>query len=173
MRSKELLPVTRDIFAVCFGLWQQCSKDSLHLEHSCHNSSQTFGKKSLIVCQVIIPYSSSQSFVRPYMNANANKSQEYLSDNEILLLLALKKKGGKGERYRVLNEIGKGAFKKLLTNTDLEELKSGNRARYEANLSWASDRLKKKGYLRRDSPRGLWEITDEGTKKLLETFQQK
>lgn len=107
------------------------------------------------------------------MNANANKSQEYLSDNEILLLLALKKKGGKGERYRVLNEIGKGAFKKLLTNTDLEELKSGNRARYEANLSWASDRLKKKGYLRRDSPRGLWEITDEGTKKLLETFQQK
>ena len=39
----------RDIFAVCFGLWQQFSKDSLYLENSYHKSSQTFGEKSLIV----------------------------------------------------------------------------------------------------------------------------
>jgi hypothetical protein len=39
----------RDIFAVCFGLRQKCSKDSLHLEHFCRKASQTFGEKSLIV----------------------------------------------------------------------------------------------------------------------------
>ena len=27
----------------------ECSKDSLYLEHFCHKSSQTFGKKFLIV----------------------------------------------------------------------------------------------------------------------------
>ncbi len=96
---------------------------------------------------------------------SAEKSQEQLSDDEILLLLVLKKLGGEGERYRVLNEIGKGALKVLLPSSDLEELKSGNRSRYEANLSWASDHLKKKGYLR-SSRRGFWKITDEGREQL-------
>ena len=69
--SKEILPSTRNIFAVCFGLWQQCSKDSLHLEHSYHKSLQTFGKKFLIVCQIIFPCSwpivlSSCSIVTPH-----------------------------------------------------------------------------------------------------------
>jgi len=36
----------RDIFAVCFGLQQKCSKVSLYLEHFCCKSSQTFGEKS-------------------------------------------------------------------------------------------------------------------------------
>ncbi|MBI5024147.1 MAG: winged helix-turn-helix domain-containing protein [Candidatus Omnitrophica bacterium] len=107
---------------------------------------------------------------------SAEKSQEQLSDDENIILLTLVKLGGKGERYRILNEIGKGDIKVLLPANYLEELKSGNRTRYEANVSWASDRLKKKGYLRRDSPRGLWEITDEGRKKLkdwLEMILQK
>ena len=74
---------------------------------------------------------------------SAEKNQEQLSNDEIIVLLTLRKLGGKGERYKVLNEIGKGAFKVLLPNSDLEELESGNRTRYEANVSWASDRLKK------------------------------
>lgn len=102
---------------------------------------------------------------------SSEKNQEYLSDDEILILLALTKLGGKGERYRVLNEIGKGGLKVLLSDSALKELKSGHRARYEADVSWASDHLKKKGYLRRDSPRGFWEITDEGTKKLKELLE--
>ena len=109
-------------------------------------------------------------------NPMSEKRREQLSDYEIIILLTLKKLGGKGERYRVLNEIGKGTLKVLLPDSALEELKSGNRARYEANVSWASDHLKKKGYLRRDSPHGLWEITDAGTEKLkelLETLRQK
>ena len=39
----------RDISAVCFGLQQFFSKDSLHLEKNYCKPSQTFGGKSLIV----------------------------------------------------------------------------------------------------------------------------
>ncbi len=101
---------------------------------------------------------------------SVEKNQKKSPADEILLLLVLKKLGGKGARDRILNEIGKGAFKVLLSNSDLEELKSGNRARYEANISWASDHLKKKGYLR-SSGHGVWEITGEGTKKLKEWIE--
>ena len=41
----------RDILAVCFGLQQFFSKDSLHLEKNCCKASQTFGQKSLIVAK--------------------------------------------------------------------------------------------------------------------------
>ena len=95
---------------------------------------------------------------------------------KLLILKVLEDSGGKAERYRVLNEICKGALKVLLTNSDLEELKSGNRTRCEAFVSWASGHLKKEGYLRKDSPRGLWEITDKGReqlKKWLEMIRQK
>ena len=39
----------RDILAVCFGLRQFFSKDSLHLEKNYRKASQTFGQKSLNV----------------------------------------------------------------------------------------------------------------------------
>jgi len=39
----------RIIFAVCYGLQQKCSKDSLYLEHFCCKTLQTFGEKILIV----------------------------------------------------------------------------------------------------------------------------
>jgi len=39
----------RDIWAVCFGLQQFFSKDSLYLEKNYYKSSQTFGPKSLNV----------------------------------------------------------------------------------------------------------------------------
>lgn len=39
----------RDIFAVCFGLQQFFSKDSLYLEKNYCKTSQTFGEKSLNV----------------------------------------------------------------------------------------------------------------------------
>ncbi len=94
-----------------------------------------------------------------------------LNKDEIITLLALIKLGGKAERYRILNEIGKGDLKTLLSVKDLEELESGNRDRYEANVSYASDHLKKKGYLRH--PRyGVWEITDGGRKAIKEWFER-
>jgi len=55
--SKGLLLSTRNIFAVCFGLQQKCSKVSLYLEHFCCKPSQTFGEKFLNVWKVIIPCS--------------------------------------------------------------------------------------------------------------------
>jgi hypothetical protein len=39
----------RNIFAVCFGLQQFFSKDSLYLEKNYCKALQTFGKKFLIV----------------------------------------------------------------------------------------------------------------------------
>jgi len=43
---------TRDISAVCYGLQQFCSKDSLHLEQNYCKSLQTFAGKSLIMLKI-------------------------------------------------------------------------------------------------------------------------
>jgi 2-C-methyl-D-erythritol 4-phosphate cytidylyltransferase len=76
----------RDIFAVCFGLWQQCSKDSLHLEHSCHKSSQTFGKKSLNV-----------SYTTPFNHIRSNMCSEMeRMKTEVIVVAA-----GAGKRLNV------------------------------------------------------------------------
>lgn len=61
--STDILASTRNIFAVCFGLRQFCSKDSLYLEQNCRKSSQTFGEKFLIVWKVIYLYSQPTMFI--------------------------------------------------------------------------------------------------------------
>lgn len=50
---------------------------------------------------------------------------------------------------------------------DLDRLKSGQE-RWWNNVQWQRHRLKEEGYLRADSPRGVWELSDKGT-ALMET----
>lgn len=78
--------------------------------------------------------------------------------------------GGKAERYRVLDVITRD-YKSLLSHKDLEEYTSGKEMRWKNHISFAREHLKNDGYLKNDSPRGLWEITADGKKQLTEWLE--
>ena len=84
-----------------------------------------------------------------------------------LILNILIKAGGSAERCRVLDTI-KRDYKHFLSGKDLSEYQSGHGERWKNHISFAREHLKEVEYLRKDSPRGLWEVTDEGRKKYLE-----
>ncbi len=48
------------------------------------------------------------------------------------------------------------------SESDLELLPVSAQARWENEASWARKRLVQFGYLRSDSPRGWWELSEEG-----------
>jgi len=45
------------------------------------------------------------------------------------------------------------------------EVRDGEEPQWQNNVRWARQQLKNKGYLKNDSDRGIWEISEEGNKK--------
>lgn len=79
---------------------------------------------------------------------------------EIPLLRSLVELGGSGRMHDVLDLV----FSKMesrLTEADLSKLKTGS-IRWRNYTQWARQALKEKGYIKSGSPRGTWEITEEG-----------
>lgn len=83
---------------------------------------------------------------------------------QFLVLNALIKMGGPAERERVLSHI-KLHHENLLTKKDLEDYESGHGERYKNHISFARQHLIDKGFLARNSPHGIWEITDTGRRQ--------
>jgi len=82
------------------------------------------------------------------------------TEYELPLLESLIELGGGGKA----NEVSSKVFIKMenrLTEADLSNIKSGA-IRWKKYVHWARQHLKDKGYLKEDSPRGVWEITEEG-----------
>lgn len=87
------------------------------------------------------------------------------------ILEALIEMGGKGRMRNVLDRV----FDKIRNQVkpkDLEQLPSGTAIRWKNTAQWERQRLKGEGYLEKESPRGIWEITDEG-RKLYERLKQR
>lgn len=89
---------------------------------------------------------------------------------QFLILKILIKVGGSAKRGRVLDIIKRDCGQ-LLSGKDLSEYQSGHGERWKNHISFAREHLKEAGYLRKDSPRGLWEITDGGRKKYNEWLE--
>lgn len=81
------------------------------------------------------------------------------------LLQALVEMGGSGKTARVIDRVGE-LMADILNDRDLEELDSGRDIRWCNITAWARNELVEIGYLRNDSPRGIWEITSEGREYL-------
>ena len=93
---------------------------------------------------------------------------------QFLILSALTKMGGSAERESVLSHI-KLHHENLLTKKDLEDYKSGHGERWKNHMSFARQHLIDKGRLARNSPHGIWEITDAGRRQhteWVETMRQ-
>ena len=74
---------------------------------------------------------------------------------------------GKAEAKRVIQEL-EGKMKSQLKPVDHERLKSGQ-IRWKNTAQWARNELVTEGYLSKDSPRGVWEITEKGREYLKRT----
>ena len=76
------------------------------------------------------------------------------------VLDALVELGGSAPAKRVL-ELVEHHMRGVMTDADYEELRSGG-PRWHKAANWARYVLARDGLVRRNSPRGTWELTDEG-----------
>lgn len=83
------------------------------------------------------------------------------------ILESLVELGGGGKVKEVL-EIVYDKMKNRLTPADLETVPSGREKRWSNHIKWERFALKREGYLKSDSPRGVWEISEKGRKYLKE-----
>jgi len=83
------------------------------------------------------------------------------------ILEALVELGGGGKVKEVL-EIVHDKMKNRLTKADLETVPSGGEKRWSNHVKWERFALKSDGYLKSESPRGVWEISEKGRKFLKE-----
>jgi hypothetical protein len=93
-------------------------------------------------------------------------------DYTLPILETLVEMGGSGRVTNVLEGIY-NRMKDRLTPKDLEKLPSGKDVRWKNHAKWERQRLKTLGYLKKDSPQGIWEITDEGRRYCEGLKQQK
>ena len=70
----------------------------------------------------------------------------------------------RSRRRRVVDTVGE-KMKGILTKADYGKLQSGY-TRWRNRVAWQASNMRRDGYIRNDSPRGVWEITDAGRKWL-------
>jgi hypothetical protein len=83
---------------------------------------------------------------------------------EIPILRALEERGGRAAAREVVDRVGE-LVDDHLTPLDREMVETGG-IRWQARVQFARLRMKEQGQLKPDSPRGVWEITDEGRERL-------
>jgi restriction system protein len=76
------------------------------------------------------------------------------------ILEALIEMGGRGRTSDVLTRVEEKMRVKL-NKVDYERTASGD-PRWRNRAAWVRNELVEEGYLKKDSPRGIWEITDAG-----------
>ena len=76
-------------------------------------------------------------------------------------LEALVELGGSAERDSVIRHVGE-RLNGILTEADKQMLPSGGQIRWENRVAFQRENMKRQGLIRGDSPRGIWEITEEG-----------
>jgi len=82
------------------------------------------------------------------------------------ILESLAEMGGKGRAREVLNKVYE-RMKGVLTKDD-KDYNSVGVIKWENNAHWERLKLVKEGYLKNNSPQGIWELTEEGWRYLRE-----
>jgi hypothetical protein len=83
---------------------------------------------------------------------------------EVPMLEIISEQGGRAAAREVLDELGKRLADKL-TEIDYEELASGD-VRWRNRAQFVRLRLIEQGDLVKDSPRGMWEISEQGRRRV-------
>lgn len=114
---------------------------------------------------VQIPKKMSQTkYLRVIIKGERTPRQAFrISILEVLIELR-----GKGKVNEILEKV-EIKMKKVLKPVDYEKLPSGVMIRWQNTAQWERYIMVQDGLLRSDSPKGTWEITDEG-KRLLKNY---
>ena len=80
------------------------------------------------------------------------------------ILKVLDSQGGRAPAREVISQVGE-IVDGQLTALDREHLQTGD-LRWQKRVQFTRLRLVERGLVRKDSPRGVWEITDEGRRAL-------
>lgn len=83
------------------------------------------------------------------------------------ILKALVEMNGRGKTAKVVDRVGE-MMAGILNDFDRERLITDNRLRWRNTAEWARNELKVRGFIKSGSPRGTWEISEEGRKYLKE-----
>lgn len=90
------------------------------------------------------------------------------SQYRVPILRVLSEMGGSAKASDVLERVGE-IMKPQLKKVDFEPLASGpDNPRWRNAAQWARNSMVNQGFLKRDSPRGVWEITETGRQWLKE-----
>ncbi len=89
---------------------------------------------------------------------------------QYLILTILDKAGGGAATYRVMNEV-KEMYGSHFSEKDLMDYEKTKEPRWKNYVRFARQHLIEQGYLKNNSPRAFWEITDKGRKKLKEWIE--
>ena len=90
------------------------------------------------------------------------------SQYRVPILRVLSEMGGSGRAAEVLERVGE-IMKPRLKPVDFEPLASGpDNPRWRNAAQWARNSMVNEGLLKRDSPRGVWEITEAGKHRVKE-----
>lgn len=81
------------------------------------------------------------------------------------ILQTLVEMAGRARRERVIELVGK-KMKDIFTPADFRKLPESNYIRWENRVAWQASNMRREGYIKKDSQRGIWEITDAGRKWL-------
>jgi len=87
------------------------------------------------------------------------------------ILESLIEMGGSGRMNDVLTKVLE-KMREQLKPIDFQKVPSGTSIRWKNAAQWVRQRLVTEGYLKKDSPRGIWEITSDG-RKLYERLKEK
>jgi hypothetical protein len=83
---------------------------------------------------------------------------------ELPILRVLHQHGGRAPASEVIDEVG-GIVADRLTPLDRDTLSTGG-LRWQKRVQFSRLRLVERGLVKRDSPRGVWEISDDGRRAL-------
>jgi hypothetical protein len=89
------------------------------------------------------------------------------SEYEIPILQALSEAGGRLPTREVVEHVGR-VLDGRLTDVDREMMRDAGPPRWQNRVQFARLRLVKAGLMNADSPRGVWEISPAGKKRLEE-----
>jgi len=95
--------------------------------------------------------------VKPKLGGKPTPEREY----RIPILEALLEMGGEGRVKKVLEKV-EAKMRDRLTSVDYKKTPSGTRVRWKTYAMWERKNMINDGLLKKDSPYGIWEITDKG-----------
>ena len=83
------------------------------------------------------------------------------------LLQVLVELGGRGHRLKVIDLVGE-KMKDILTDADKGKLPKSGYSRWRNRVAWQASQMRsvELGFIKNDSRRGIWEITEAGRKWL-------